>query len=135
MFYSRINASQYDDLVGLPATGEVPVGTYKNIVYNSWILRPDNTSLVGGYAPHSPPNTILSPGLVQATNGTPTFTVAPPYISVGFKSFYFACDLQTREDVVSAQSLPFAPISAFPRSLVHCYAVCIALHSTYLQAT
>ena len=86
----------------MPATGEVPVGTYKNIIYNSWIIRADNTSLVGGYAPHSPPNTILTLGLVQARNGTPTFTVAPPYTYAGFKSFYFACDLQTRENVVSA---------------------------------
>ena len=97
----KLNKSkQYDDLSAPIAIGAVPVGTYKDLIYDSWVIRPDNASVLGGFGPHSPPNTILTSAFTQAMNGTPSFIVAPPYTSARFESFYFACNVQTRENVV-----------------------------------
>lgn len=76
------------------------LGTYQDIIYDAWFVVSSATSLAGGFAPESPPNTIFTNNAVQATNGTPTFTVAPPYTSGNFKSFYFACQLSSKENVV-----------------------------------
>lgn len=93
-----LNNEQYDDLTATVGI-ESPVGTYKNLIYNAWVIGGATTPgvAVGGVASESPPNTALTAVDVQLTNGTPTFTIEKPYKSFSLLDFYFGCVVRSDE--------------------------------------
>lgn len=88
----------YDDLAS-PPTLEPPVGTYKDLIYNAWVVGGATTPgvAIGGVADQSPPNSALTSPDTQLTNGTPSFIVAKPYKSFSLLDFYFGCVARTDE--------------------------------------
>ncbi|KAL9610364.1 MAG: hypothetical protein Q9167_004934 [Letrouitia subvulpina] len=84
-------------------TTTTPPSPYLDLNYNSFSvygsLAP-GTFPISGVVTHSPPQGILTGSTDQATSGTPSLTVAPPYKSVTFDSFYFGCSLSIPEGAV-----------------------------------
>ncbi|KAI4157718.1 MAG: hypothetical protein LQ342_008057 [Letrouitia transgressa] len=77
-----------------------PPSPYLDLTYGSFdvygSLLPGTLPLTG-VVTHSPPQGILTSATEQATSGTPSLRVAPPYKSVTFDSFYFGCSLNLPE--------------------------------------
>ncbi|CAD6589722.1 MAG: hypothetical protein ASARMPREDX12_003945 [Alectoria sarmentosa] len=109
LFYILLSASHvsstvvvqnatYDDLTSTPIL-DTPVGTYKNLTYNAWVIAGPLTPgvTVGGVASQSPPNAALKSVDTQLTNGRPTFTIVEPYKSFSLSDFYFGCQVRTDE--------------------------------------
>ena len=98
-----LNYEQYDDLTATVGI-ESPIGTYKYLTYNAWVIGGSTTPgvAVGGVADQSPPNAALTAADVQLKNGTPSFAIAKPYKSYSLFDFYFGCVVRTDEGTVGA---------------------------------
>ncbi|KAI4212308.1 MAG: hypothetical protein LQ351_005021 [Letrouitia transgressa] len=77
-----------------------PPSPYLDLTYSAFdvygSLLPGTLPLTG-VETHSIPQGILTSAVEQATSGTPTIKIAPPYKSVTFESFYFGCSLNVPE--------------------------------------
>ncbi len=92
------NYSQYDDEFTLPANGALtPVGTYKGLTYNNFIVASDATlnESAAGCIPHSDPNVALQ----RSPSGS--ITTGPGTKSFSLSSVYYGCDLADQNGVVS----------------------------------
>ena len=108
-------SKQYDDEeLGIL---ENPVGTYKYLNYQAWVLPNGATAAipvrVGGVASQSPPVRILTSTDIQLQRGTPSFTVAAPYKSFGVYDFYFGCTMRTGEAAANAATQCTITVAGF----------------------
>lgn len=89
-----------------------PPSPYLDLTYSAFdvygSLLPGTLPLTG-VETHSIPQGILTSAVEQATSGTPTIKIAPPYKSVTFESFYFGCSLNVPEGEVSRQIFSLGP--------------------------
>lgn len=92
-----VQNATYDDLTAVPVL-EAAVGTYKDLIYNAWVVGGPAT--VGGVASESQPNVALTSITETLTNGTASITIAAPDQSFAFLDFYFGCVLRTDEGTV-----------------------------------
>lgn len=88
-------------------------GTYEDLTYNSFIVINNTLAIVGGVAPHSPPNNILG---VQSSNGTPSVTVATPYKTFSLESFWFGCDADLQQGSVNVAKQCTLTVAAFQKA-------------------
>ena len=113
--YTAADANQYDDLErGLV---ERPIGTYDNLSYQAWDVGNFVSAVIPvkvlGVATRSPPNFILTSSLTQLTGGTPSFTPAAPYTSLGLLDFYFGCVANAQQGTATAALQCTITVSGF----------------------
>ena len=98
---------QYDDIQIL--SGEIPLGTYDNLVYNLVNVtraRPSGSagSAGSGVTTASFPNCALTAALQSSTGSITSFAVAAPYKSLELLDFYFGCVLHSAQEYNAADA-------------------------------
>lgn len=109
-----VQNATYDDRTATPIV-ETPVGNYKDLNYNAWVIPGPLTPgvQVGGVAAESPPQVALTAVDQQTTNGTPSFTVAKPYKSWSLFDFFFGCNTRTDEPTANVATQCTITVTGF----------------------
>lgn len=100
------NLLQYDDILIL--SGETPLGTYDNLVYNLVNVtraRPSYGLAGNGVITASSPNCALTAARqLSTTSGTTSFTVTSPYKSLELLDFYYGCVTHAAQESLAADA-------------------------------